>query len=182
MDDTAGQGEDHDPRPVRHEHDRRARPERHIHNNRTITVDGTHTETIDGVTKITITTGTYDHNVAGNTAHYHVSGALKEDYDATQTTTVGNAIEITSKSASIHIQAATEIKLSVGASTLLMKSNGQIKLTGVNIGIDGSTQVNVHGGQVVSEAVTAHHITGASVVSEAKGKNTVQGAVVLLNP
>ena len=153
-----------------------------IHNNRSTKVDGTETETIDGATKITITSGTYDHNVAGNTAHYHVSGALKEDYDATQTTTVGNEITITSKSTFIHIQAATEIKLSVGASTLLMKSNGQIKLTGVNIGIDGSTQVNVHGGQVVSEAVTAHHITGASVVSEAKARTRSRGHVVLLNP
>jgi type VI secretion system secreted protein VgrG len=152
-----------------------------IHNNRSTKVDGTETLTIDGVTKITITSGTYDHNVAGNTAHYHVSGAVKEEYDATQTTIVGGAIDITSK-ASIHIQAATEIKLSVGSSTLLMTSGGKIKLTGVNIGIDGSAQVNVHGGQVLSEADGAHHISGGSVVSEASGSNTVQGGTVLLNP
>jgi type VI secretion system secreted protein VgrG len=153
-----------------------------IHNNRKTKVDGTETLTIDGVTKITITSGTYDHNVAGNTAHYHVSGALTEDYDTSQTTLVGGAIAITSKSASVHIQAATEIKLSVGSSTLLMTSGGKIKLTGVNIAIDGSTQVDVHGGQILSHADNAHHMSGGSVVSEAKGTNTVQGSTVLLNP
>jgi type VI secretion system secreted protein VgrG len=152
-----------------------------VHNNRTIQVDGTHTETITKDTKIKIESGTYDHDVAGNTAHYHVSADIREDYDATQTTNVGGNITIKS-GASIQITAATDIQLHVGASTLLMKSDGSIQLNGVNIGIDGKTQVNVHGGQVISAADSAHHISGGSVVSEASGTNTVQGGTVLLNP
>jgi type VI secretion system secreted protein VgrG len=152
-----------------------------VHNNRTTQIDGTETEVIKGATQITITSGTYEHNVAGNTAKYHVASDILEIYDATQSTKVANNITIQS-GGSIQITAATEIQLHVGASTLLMKSDGSIKLTGVNIGIDGSSQVNVHGGQVISAADGAHHTSGGSVVSEASGTNTVQGGTVLLNP
>ncbi|CAN5907505.1 type VI secretion system spike protein VgrG1b [soil metagenome] len=68
-----------------------------IHNDRTIKVDGTHTETVTKDTKITIETGTYNHDVAGNTATYHVSGDLTENFDAKHTQTVGADQSITLK-------------------------------------------------------------------------------------
>jgi len=153
-----------------------------IKNNRSISVGGTHTETIKGDTKIKITDGIYDHDVAANTAKYHVMSDLTEDYDATQTTTVAREISITSEGASIHITAATEIKLNVGASTFLMKSDGSIELSGVNLAIKGSQSVNTSGASITSEATADHNIKGAIVISEGSATNTVKGGMVMLNP
>jgi type VI secretion system secreted protein VgrG len=128
-----------------------------VHNNRKIDVDGTHTETIKKDTSITVTEGK-------------------------ETNTVKQQIVITSQTAHIHVTAATEIKLEVGASTLLMKSDGSIKLKGVNIAIDGSESVNTHGASVTTKADMDHNTKGAIVVSEGTATNTVRGGMVMLNP
>lgn len=135
--------------------------------NRTIKVEtGTHTETIKGDTKITIQSGAYTLDVAANT---HTSTAAQE-------------IVVTSKGAHIHLTAATEIKLQVGASKLLMKSDGSIELSGVNIAIDGAAKVRTHGAEVTSQADAQHQIKGAIVISEGSATNTVKGGMVMLNP
>jgi type VI secretion system secreted protein VgrG len=149
---------------------------------RTITVGGTHTENITGDTKITIKQGIYEHDVAVGTAKYHVMADLTETYDATQSTTVAREITITSSSASINITAATEISLTVGASSLLMKSDGSIKLSGVDVAINGAGSVNIHGMSVTSKADADHNISGAIVLSEGSATNTVKGGMVMLNP
>jgi type VI secretion system secreted protein VgrG len=154
----------------------------HVKNDRSITVDGKHTETITKDTKIKIVSGPYDHDVAGNTAHYHVQGALTEDYDTTQTTTVANDIVITSKSTCVHIKAATEIQLLVGASKLLMKNDGSIELSGNNIAIKGAVTVQVKGGSITEEADTDFNMKGAILVTEGAASNTVKGGMVMLNP
>ena len=59
-----------------------------VHNHRTITVDGTHTETIKQDTKITISAGSFSHDVAANTATYHVKGDVAETYESKHTQTV----------------------------------------------------------------------------------------------
>jgi type VI secretion system secreted protein VgrG len=153
-----------------------------VHNNRTITVDGTHTETIKKDTKITITEGSFSHDVAANKATYHVQAALEENYDATQTTNVGKEIKITSKGSSVHITAATEIKLEVGASKLLMKSDGSIQISGKNIAITGSEEIKSHGGSITTEATTDHNMKGNILVTEGVASNTVKGGMVMLNP
>jgi type VI secretion system secreted protein VgrG len=120
-----------------------------VHNNRTIDVDGTHTETIKKDTTITVTDG---------------------------------KILVTAQSSSIHMEAATEIQLHVGASTLLMKSDGSIKLDGVNIAINGIEAVKTHGMMVSSEADLNHNIKGTLTMSEGSATNTVKGGMVMLNP
>ncbi|OAD19854.1 type VI secretion system Vgr family protein [Candidatus Thiomargarita nelsonii] len=159
-----------------------------IKHNETITIDGTSTKTIDKTTSITIKTGTYSHDVADNTATYHVKKALTENYDDTQTTTVNKKIKIESK-ADIEITAATQIKLKTGESTLLMKSDGTIEIKGLNIkiegiaiAIEGGVTVAIHGGMVTSKADTVHNTSGALVESKGTATNTVKGGVVLLNP
>jgi type VI secretion system secreted protein VgrG len=127
-----------------------------IHNNRIIAVDGTHTETIKKDTTITVTEGK-------------------------ETNTVQQEIVVTSK-AHIHVTAAKEIKLEVGASTLLMKDNGEIKLEGINIAVEGKAKVRTHGEEVTSEADKQHQIAGKTVVSEGSVTNTVRGGMVMLNP
>lgn len=155
------------------------------------TVNNKLTETIKNDTTIKITEGKYNHDVVANTADYHVQGALTEKYDATQTTTVkgaltisstGGPISISSDSQHIYINAATNIQLHTGASTLWMAADGNISLSGVNVAINGSANVTVKGGTVHSEAVSEHQTKGAIVLSEGSGTNTVKGGMVMLNP
>jgi type VI secretion system secreted protein VgrG len=166
MDDTAGKEKiiihaQHDmSSTVEHDHSLT------VHNNHQSTVDGTHTETVKKDTKITITEGSYTHTVAANTASH----------------TVNKEILVTSQTAHIHVQAATEIKLEVGASKLLMMSNGNIELTGLNLAIKGAQTVEIQGGSVTSQADADHNTRGAIVLSEASASNTVKGAMVMLNP
>jgi type VI secretion system secreted protein VgrG len=129
----------------------------HVKNNRTITIDGTHIETIKKDTTIQVTEG-------------------KESI------TVNKDIDITSQTGHVYITAATEIKLKVGSSTLHMFSDGRIQLTGVNIAIDGSSKVRTHGGEVTSEADSQHQTKGSIVISEGSATNSVKGGMVMLNP
>ncbi len=137
-----------------------------VHNDRTITVDGTHTENIKKDTTITIIEGNLIQKVSAGTASQ----------------TVNKDISVTSESTCVHITAATEIKLSVGASTLLMKSDGTIELSGIDIAVKGSASVTTSGTMVTSEATAQHQTKGAIVVSDGSGTNTVKGGMVMLNP
>jgi type VI secretion system secreted protein VgrG len=162
-----------------------------VQHDQTNTVNNDFTETIKKNATITITEGKLSHDVVAGTATYHVKGAVEEIYDDTQTTVVKNKltivstagpIEVSSDTQKISVTAATEIKLEVGASTLLMKSDGSIELSGVSIAIDGSQKVAIHGGQVSSEADTSHDTKGNIVLSEGAATNTVKGGMVMLNP
>ncbi len=153
-----------------------------VHNNRTITVNGTHTETIKKDTKITITEGNFEHHVQTGTAKYTVKGAVTEDFDANQETKVANDIVIQSETKHVHITAATDIKLEVGGSKLLMKKDGSIELSGKNIAVKGSESVSIKGMSVTSQADADHNTKGAIVLSEASGSNTIKGGMVMLNP
>jgi type VI secretion system secreted protein VgrG len=149
---------------------------------RTITVGGTHTETITGDTTIKITEGNLSHDVVAGTGTFHVKGAVKETYDDKQETTVAKDIIIKSNETKIHMTAATEIKLEVGQSKLLMKSDGSIELKGVNLAIDGSASVNIHGASVTSKADADNSTKGTIVLSEGSATNTIKGGMVMLNP
>jgi type VI secretion system secreted protein VgrG len=145
-----------------------------VEHDQTNTVHGKMTETIDKDTTIHITQGKLEHQVQTGTASYDVKGALTENYQTTQDTTVKGNITITSTSGDILVQ--------TGPSKLLMKNNGSIELSGLNIAITGTTKVYVKGGEVVSEADTTHEISGAAVKSTGSATNTVQGGMVMLNP
>jgi type VI secretion system secreted protein VgrG len=162
-----------------------------IHNDRTIKVDGKHTETITKDTAIKIETGTFSHDVAANTATYHVKAALTENYDDTQTTKVKNniiwesaagSILIETKGTQLHVEAITEIQLHVGASTIKMNAAGEIKIDGVDITINGTKTVTTKAVDVTSSAGKKNEINGAIVLSDGSATNTVQGAMVMLNP
>lgn len=183
MDDTAGK----EKITVHAQHDMNTT----VEHDQTNTVRNTFTETIKSHAAITITEGTYRHDVKANTANYHVQGALTETYDTTQTTTVKNDITVQSTSGPIlvqahgnqvHVEAATNIVLHVGASRLSMDAAGNIELSGVNVAIRGTAAVGIHGGVVSSEADTTHQTKGAIVLSEGAATNTVKGGMVMLNP
>jgi len=134
-----------------------------VQNNRTITVNVKQTENVKGAVEETYET----------TQTTTVTGNVTETYNADQTTTVkgtqfthvtgGNhLVKVDAGAASLHVDggnryvnvgagyydliAATKISLTTGASSLVMLNDGTITLKGVNITIDGSTQVGVTGG------------------------------------
>ncbi len=165
-------------------------------NNRSIDVTGTLTETVKGVTKITISQGTYAHEVANATASYKVKGDITETYLAKQSTKVTSDIKIDS-GASISIIAANKIMLHVGSSKLVMDSAGTIDLTGVKITVQGSSLVHcdsdkiLHTGKteaklgvssqniICSPAKT--EIVGTAINSSAVGMHEITGALVKIN-
>ncbi|HWQ33705.1 MAG TPA: type VI secretion system tip protein TssI/VgrG [Blastocatellia bacterium] len=152
-----------------------------VRNNRAITVDGTHTETIKKATSITITEGTYSHNVAANTATYHVKGALTENYDNTQKTTVLQDLTIDCKT-KILITATNEIKLHTGASMIVMKSDGTIQIHGVKIEIIGTQEVKSGvGAQTVTLDRQKVTTSGTAISTTAVGTHELSGALIKLN-
>jgi type VI secretion system secreted protein VgrG len=153
-----------------------------ITNNKTNTVNNSFTETIKNNANITIAQGNYSHNVAVGTATYHVTGAVAENFDATQATTVVGNITIKSTNGEITVDAANKITLKTGASSIEMDSSGNIKISAVNVTINGSANVTTSGQIVSSEATAQHQIKGAIVESDGTATNTVKGGTVLLNP
>ncbi|MCC9602680.1 type VI secretion system tip protein VgrG [Stieleria sp. JC731] len=136
-----------------------------VHNDRSIDVDGTHTETIKKDTSITVTEGNWSRTVTKGMS----------------STTVNKEILVDSETQHIHITAATEIKLEVGKSKLLMKADGTIELSGMNIAIDGKESVNIHGAAVTSKADNNNVMEGAMVLSKAKANNMIKGGMIMLN-
>jgi type VI secretion system secreted protein VgrG len=162
---------------------------RTVRGNDYIVVDGVHGTAIKGDTEIFITDGTYYHDVQTGTSTYHVTGKVTENYDDKQETTVNGDITIKSTTGKITVEAANQIELKTGASTISMKKDGTIEIKGVKIGIkgtsvaiDGSASVDIHGGMVTSKADASHNTQGAIVLSEGSATNTVKGGMVMLNP
>jgi type VI secretion system secreted protein VgrG len=153
-----------------------------VHNNRSITVDGTHTEEIKKDTKIKITEGTYEHDVVAKTAKYHVKGAVTETFDDKQDTSVNKEIIVTSKTAHIHVTAATEIRLHTGLSELLMKSDGTIVLSGKNIRIAATQEAKMGVSNQTVVCNTQKVMTsGAAISSTAVGQHDISGALIKIN-
>jgi type VI secretion system secreted protein VgrG len=162
-----------------------------VEHDQTNTVNNDFTETIKKNATISITEGNLSHDVVAGTATYHVKGAVDEKYDATQKTTVQNALDIKSTAGPIsmkadaqHIElkAATYIQLECGASKIKLDVAGNISVEGVNVTIKGAASVTTKGGMVHSEAVSQHQTKGAIVISEGSATNTVKGGMVMLNP
>jgi len=153
-----------------------------IHNNRTIIVDGTHTETIKKDTTITITEGNLVHKVVKGTAEFYVLKSVTENYDATQTTTVKQAIKIESTDATIEVLAAEQITLHTGQSTMVMKKDGSIRIDGVKIEIIGTEQVKIAvGSQMVICSPQEVSSSGANITASAVGTHNISGALVKIN-
>jgi type VI secretion system secreted protein VgrG len=168
-----------------------------VHNNRAITVDATHTETVKGDTSVTILKGQYSHDVQTGTATYHVKDDLTEHYDNNQKTTVQNNITIESLAGEILVEAAKKITLHTGRSKITMEAGGKITIDGVNIVVTGSTDiqesaptVEISGTQKTVIGVGAQTVTcdpaqvatsGAAISATAVGVHEISGAMVKIN-
>jgi type VI secretion system secreted protein VgrG len=154
-----------------------------VHNNRVITIDGTHTETIKKDTTIKITEGNLAHSVATGTADYKVKGALTEYCDTTQSTTVKNKITIKSNAADIEVNAATKIRLITGASSIEMTSDGIIKISANEINIEGQEKVFTGTGRQTVTCDTAQLVlSGLNITSGSDQTNhEIKGSIVKIN-
>jgi type VI secretion system secreted protein VgrG len=166
--------------------------------NRTIAIQsGTHTETIKGDTTIRVTAGKLVHRVEANTADYFVAKDVTEIFGDQQSTTVANAISITSQKATISLQAAEAIQFTTGKSQMTLFKNGTISIVGEDISIVGNQTVKVGGKTITIQGGDATKIgvgnqntaydkakvttSGAGIASNAVGDHTVTGAVVKIN-
>ena len=153
-----------------------------IKNNRSITVHGTHTETITKDTNITISEGPYRLDVQKNTYTHHVNKAVMEWYDAIQETHVWNDILIQSGNAKITLNAKTEIFLVCGESSMSMKADGTITISGKDISILGGKTVKAGvGNQNVVCDQQKVATAGAAINSSAVGMHEISGALVKIN-
>jgi type VI secretion system secreted protein VgrG len=178
-----------------------------------ITLHGQHdmTTTIEHDDTVTIKTGNHKFTVETGTATYEVKSAVTETFHATQSTTVEKTIDIKTNTSFIHVTSPTEIKLTVGSSTLTLTPD-TIKLNSPNIVLEGMTQIQGSAPKITyaadnEAAVSAPKVTisgtneaalgvgsqtvkcntsqvavsGAAIDSCATGKHTVTGAVVKIN-
>ena len=162
----------------------------------TNTVNNDFTETIKKNASITITEGTYSHDVKAGTATYHVMGAVTQKFENIWESKVTDKVSIKSNT-DITIDSDTKITLVTGSSKLVMEKSGEIALTGTKITIIGKDEVMVSsaktdvsgtteakfgtGNQNIATSPAQVVISGAAINSSAKGVHEITGAVVKIN-
>lgn len=174
---------------------------RKVGNDCTITVDGKHTETIKKNTTIHITEGDVEHKVVAGKADYSVA--------KTQCTTVklqikdestdadilqmakdkicldsggGKSVAVLRPNGEIEISSAEQIKLITGASSITLKKDGTITISGKKITVSGTDEASMGvGNQNVKCDMQQVATAGAAISSSAMGKHEISGAVVKIN-
>jgi type VI secretion system secreted protein VgrG len=117
-----------------------------------MTVGGDETRTVSGGRKTNIT----------KDDELQVAANRKADISKDDTIKAGKVITIDAGD-KILITAANEIKLSVGQSTMVMKKNGNIEISGMKIEIKGSQSVKSEAAQITSDASAVNTIKGGLV-------------------
>ena len=150
--------------------------------NRTIAVEGTHTETVTNDTSITVTDGNFTHDVASGTATYHVAKDINEIYDGNQITSVKNSVQIQSTDADIVLAAKTQLMLVCGQSSIVLKHDGTIEISGTEITLSATSKTTMGvGNQNVTCDTGQVATSGASITSSAVGKHTISGGLIMIN-
>jgi type VI secretion system secreted protein VgrG len=101
---------------------------------------GKSSSTTYGDTTYSVTKGDYKHSIDAGKADYFVKGPIVEVYDNTQKTQVTTSIDINTSNSYIHVESPTEIKLTVGGSTLTLTPD-TIKLISPNILFEAGTKL-----------------------------------------
>lgn len=136
---------------------------------------------LDGNQNITVKKGDRTLKVLEGMEITEIKGPVDETYKTSQRTTVTRNVNIESKESHIELTAKTQIKLKVGKSHLIMKSDGTIELKGVALAIDGAN-IGIHGDEVTSEASGKNTAMGDTILVKGTSTATLQGGMVLLNP
>src|SRR5262249_51239989 len=117
-----------------------------------------------------------------NTLDMVVTKAVDETFNDTQTTTVKNKITIQSTASEIEIDGKTQITLISGSSSIVLKADGTIEISGKNITISGTAKAMMGvGNQSVTCDPAQVAISGAAITVGATGTNTITGAPVKIN-
>jgi type VI secretion system secreted protein VgrG len=117
-----------------------------IGENKSIDVGKNHTETIGKNVNITI--GENHTEAIGKNMTISVEKDLKETVNGQYTEAVTKEYGLTAKT--ITLQADNEIVLKTGSAQIVMKSNGDITISGNNINVKGSGNVVLKGSKVLS--------------------------------
>jgi type VI secretion system secreted protein VgrG len=136
---------------------------------------------LNGSQTITVQNGDRTIKVLKGMETTEIKGPVNETYKTSQRTTVTRNVNIESKESHIELTAKTQIKLKVGESQLIMKSDGTIELKGVAVAIDGAN-VGIHGDEVTSKAGGKNTTMGDTTLVKGSSTATLQGGMVLLNP
>ncbi|OQY28736.1 MAG: hypothetical protein B6244_06135 [Candidatus Cloacimonetes bacterium 4572_55] len=104
---------------------------------------------------------------------------LEEKVKGKYTENVTKEYELSAKK--IKLLADDEIEIVTGMSKILMKKNGDIKITGKKIEIQGTQSIKLNAMKVTSEASMKNLTKGTMVNVEASGINTIKGALVKIN-
>jgi type VI secretion system secreted protein VgrG len=160
-----------------------------VKGNRKIDVKaGTHTETIKGNTAITIQTGNHSLDVQTGSATVHVTKAVTENFDDSQTTTVKH---------NVKIDGGDQVLLQSGSSSITLIKDGTIKIHCKKLEIIGDAEikasapkVDISGGDEAKLGVGNQNITcdkaktavsGAAINATAVGTHEITGALVKIN-
>ena len=156
---------------------------------------GKSTTTIFGDTTTTITKGDHSFTVAAGKSDTFVKGAVTQTYDDTLTTTVTNAIAVSSTSSHIHLTSPTEIRLAVGDSTVTIQPSSivlnskfihfeatdtlsgkapHVKFEGTADVLVTTPKATLHGSNTVDVAGAVVNVTGKSEATMAAGAGAAQ--------
>ena len=106
-----------------------------------------------------------------------VTGDVVETFDSTQKTTVTKTIDIASKTAFIHIESPTEIKLTVKGSTITITPD-TITLAAANIHFEGKSKITGHAPLIESNATNKIALAAPTIESSAATEATHHGALI----
>ena len=116
------------------------------------------------------------------TAAIHVKGAVTENFDDTQTTSVIKNVKVQSTTAKIVIDGKTEITLHSGDSLIVMKEDGAITISGKTVTIVGTQEVKTGvGAQTVTCNPQQVQVNRAGINATAVGVHEISGALVKIN-
>lgn len=161
-----------------------------VGNNSTVTIGtdskadphahGKSTTTIFGDTAVTVSKGDYAFDVQTGKATFHVKGTVEETFEDTLTTLVTNGIDMKSKAAFVHIESPTEIKLTVGGSTLTMTPD-KIHLSAPQIVFEAGAKLTGSGPLVEFKGTADFKASAPNVALEGAALTSVKGALVKIN-
>ncbi|MEO2091920.1 MAG: type VI secretion system tip protein TssI/VgrG [Gemmataceae bacterium] len=141
---------------------------------------GKSTTTVFGDTAVTVSKGDYAFDVQTGKATFHVKGVVEETFEDTLTTLVTNGIDMKSKAAFVHIESPTEIKLTVGGSTLTITPD-KIHLSAPQIVFEAGAKLTGSGPLVEFKGTADFKAAAPNVALDGAVLTSVKGALVKIN-
>lgn len=101
---------------------------------------------------------------------------------AVEITSEEDNVSIGAKKQNVALEAAEEITLTCGQSSISLKKDGTIKLSGMTLDLNGTTELKAKGGTFTIEAQTAGTVKGGATLEvSATTMNTIKGNPVMIN-